>query len=167
MKTSRILGGIAAGMLSLALVACSGTTDADNEGSSNEVTQEATEEQSSFDLAVGETVESDSGLAVTVNSVDTSLVNYDGSPIVAVNVTYTNNGDETANYNPYDWKGETDQGAQEYTTYYSESSEELNSGSLAAGGTVTGNLYFEGGTVKVLYYGNVLDNEPTASWILS
>lgn len=163
MNTSRVLGGIAAGMLSLALVACGGTSNTDNGGT----TEETVEEKNTFDLAVGETVESEDGLAVTVNSVDTSLVNYDGSPIVAVNVTYTNNGDESADYNPYDWKGETDQGAQEYSTYYSEGSEELNSGSLAAGGTVTGNLYFQGGTVKALYYGNILEDEPTASWNLA
>lgn len=123
-------------------------------------------EQATTELAVGATVNLANGLTVTVDSVDTSLVNYDGSAVVGVHVTYVNNGDEGASYNTYDWKGEDADGAQEYSTYYSDATDDLGSGTLAAGGTKSGNLYFEAGTTKVLYFGSILSDEPTASWII-
>lgn len=119
------------------------------------------------DLAVGTSVDLENGLSVSVDAVQTDLSNYDGSTVVGVQVTYTNNGDESVDYNPYDWKGEDAQGAQEYNTYYSDSSNALNSGSLASGGTVTGTVYFEGDTVKALYFGSMAADEPTASWKLA
>lgn len=121
-------------------------------------------EQASTDLAVGTTVSLANGLTVTVDSVDTSLVNYDGSAIVGAHVTYVNNGDESASYNTYDWKGEDADGAQEYGTYFSDATDELGSGTLAAGGSKSGNVYFEGSATKILYFGSVLTDEPTASW---
>lgn len=124
------------------------------------------EAQPAVDLAPGDSVELESGLAVSVDSVETGLVNYDGSEVVAVRVTYANNGSEQASYNSYDWKGEDANGAQEYTAFYSEADDELGSGTLAAGGTKSGTIYFEGGTVKALYFGNVLSDEPSASWTI-
>lgn len=128
---------------------------------------DATDDGTYTDLAVGTTVELENGLSVTVESVETDLVNFDDSTVVGVYVTYENNGDEAATYNPYDWMGEDSQGAQEYSTYYSEATDELNSGNLAAGGTVSGWIYFESDTVKALYFGDALSDEPTASWTLS
>lgn len=116
------------------------------------------------DLKVGSTVELESGLSVTVDSVDASLVNYDGSPIVGVQVTYANGSDASADFNTYDWKGEDSQGARENVVYYSEADNELGSGSLAAGGTKTGMLYFKEGTVKALYFASILSDEESASW---
>ena len=116
---------------------------------------------------VGTTVELESGLTVTVDSVETGLANYDDSTVIGVQVTYVNNSDESASYNVFDWKGEDANGAQESYTYYASAENELSSGTLAAGGSVTGNIYFKDGTVKVLYYGTVLADEPAASWTLS
>lgn len=117
-------------------------------------------------LAVGETVTLDNGLSVTVNSVDTSLVNYDDSAIVGVTVTYVNNGSGNAPFNLLDWKGEDANGAQRMIAYYSESNNELGSGTLSAGGSVSGNIYFEGGTVRILYYNSMLNDQATAGWNL-
>ncbi len=136
--------------------------DAADEGSSDSETNQ----QASTDLAVGTTIELDDGLSVTVDSVEMGLVNYDGSEIVGIHVTYANNGDEGASYNIYDWKGEDASGAQEYSTYYSEATDELGSGTLAAGGTKSGTIYFEGDTIKALYFASMLDDTPTASWVL-
>ena len=127
---------------------------------------EPKEEVNTFDLTVGTKVDLDNGLSVSVDSIDTSLVNYDGSSITAVAVTYTNNGEESASYNMYDWKGQDANGAAETSTIFVDGPEPLNSGDLAAGGTVSGSLFFEAGTVKALYYGNVFDEDPTASWVL-
>lgn len=123
------------------------------------------EETNTHDLTVGTTIEVNGGLSVTVDSIETDLVNYDGSSIVGVQVTYVNNSSESQSYNSWDWKGETSTGSQEYTTYYSEG-EEMSSGTLAAGGSKTGFLYFEGDTVKILYFSSFLSDDPAASWLV-
>ena len=132
--------------------------------------QSATEQksaESTENLVVGTTVNLPDGLSVTVDSVEPGLTNFDGSAMTGVHVTYVNNGDDGASYNVYDWKGEDANGAQQSTGYYSEGSDELSSGTLAKGGTVSGNVYFEGDLARVLYFGNPLEKTATASWSLS
>ena len=111
-------------------------------------------EESTENLVVGTTVNLPDGLSVTVDSVEPGLTNFDGSAMTGVHVTYTNNGDDGASYNVYDWKGE-------------DANDELSSGTLAKGGTVSGNVYFEGDLARVLYFGNPLEKTATASWSLS
>lgn len=123
-------------------------------------------QQATTDLAPGTSVELESGLVVSVDSVEPGLTNFDGSSVVGVRVTYVNNGSEQASYNSYDWKGEDANGAQEYTTYYSDATDDLGSGTLAAGGTKSGTIYFEGSAVKALYFGNILSDAPSASWTI-
>ncbi|MBR3226751.1 MAG: DUF4190 and DUF4352 domain-containing protein [Atopobiaceae bacterium] len=117
-------------------------------------------------LAVGETVALDNGLSVTVNSVEPNIATYGDKKIVGVNVTYKNDGKDSQSFNPYDWKGEDANGAQRSTTFYMDAKDELNSGKLSAGGSVTGNIYFEDGTVKVLYYSNMFNDSAAAGWKL-
>ena len=124
-------------------------------------------EDSTENLAIGTTVNLPSGLSVTVDSVEPGLANYDGSTVTGIHVTYVNNGDEGASYNLYDWKGEDANGAQQSTTYYSDGSDELSSGTLAKGGTVSGNIYFKGDLACALYFGNMFEKTATASWTLS
>lgn len=125
------------------------------------------EEQSTTDLAVGTTVTTTAGLSVVVDSVQPGLTNFDGSTMTGIHVTYVNNGDEGADYNIYDWKGEDANGAQQNQGYYSEGSDELQSGTLAAGGSVAGNIYFDGDIKKALYFANMFDKSATASWVLA
>lgn len=113
-------------------------------------------------LAIGTAAELDDGLTVCVQSVETGLENYDGSAITGVTVSYTNNGSSEAPFNLFDWKAQDAQGAQRNTTYYSEATEELSSGTLAPGGTVTGKLYFDGDVSKVLYYSNMFYDSSVA-----
>lgn len=166
----------AASVMAFGVTACGGekatTTTPLSEGTQQEQPSEparddSKEQDSTEDLAVGTTVSLPSGLSVTVDAVETGLSNYDGSTVTGVHVTYVNNGDDGESYNVFDWKGEDVNGAQQSTTYYSEASDELNSGTLAKGGTVSGNLYFEGDIVKALYFGNILEKGATASWSLS
>ena len=77
------------------------------------------------------------------------------------------NSSPVPRYNPFDWKGENADGAQESYTYFDGAENELSAGTLAAGGTVTGNIYFEGDTVKAVYFASVIADEPAASWALS
>ena len=103
-----------------------------------------------------------------MDSVDTSLTKYDGSPITAVTVTYTNGGSKDASFNVYDWKAQDTQGAQRSQTFYSgDEVVGLGSGTLAPGGTVTGAVCFDGGITKALYYGSMFSDSATASWSLS
>ena len=122
----------------------------------------------SQDLALGTSITLADGLTVSVGSVDTSLTKYDGSPITAVTVTYTNGGSQEASFNVYDWKAQDTQGAQRSQTFYSgDDVVSLGSGTLAPGGTVTGAVCFDGGITKALYYASMLANSATASWNLS
>ena len=128
-------------------------------------TDTATQSQ---DLALGTSITLGNGLSVSVDSVDTSLAKYDGSPITAVTVTYTNGGSQEASFNVYDWKAQDTQGAQRSQTYYSGGDVvSLGSGTLAPGGTVTGAVCFDGGITKALYYASMFTNSATASWSLS
>lgn len=137
-------------------------SDAKDQSATEQKTEESTE-----NLVIGTTVNLPDGLSVTVDSVEPGLANFDGSAMTGVHVTYTNNGDDGASYNVYDWKGEDANGAQQSTGYYSEGSDELSSGTLAKGGTVSGNVYFKGDLARVLYFGNPLEKTATASWSLS
>lgn len=81
-----------------------------------------------------------------------------------MSVTYQNNGNSQASFNPYDWKAEDAQGAQRSQVFYTDGDNELHSGTLAAGGTVSGNLYFEGDVVKVLYENAFIGRGSDVSW---
>ena len=143
------------------------TQQAEQSGSEEQSATEQKAEESTENLVVGTTVNLPDGLSVTVDSVEPGLANYDGSAMTGIHVTYTNNGDDGASYNVFDWKGEDANGAQQSTGYYSEGSDELSSGTLAKGGTVSGNVYFKGDLARVLYFGNLLEKTATASWSLS
>lgn len=124
-----------------------------------------TSNQSFEDLALGTTVQLNNGMTVSVDAVQPGLANYNGSEITCVTVTYTNNGTSSESFNVYDWKGQDAQGAQRSTTYFADATNELLSGSLASGGTVTGNIYFEGALAKVVYEQLVSFSDETISWL--
>lgn len=128
--------------------------------------EEQAAEEDYSNLAVGNSIELGGGTKITVNSVQTGLVNFDDSLITCINVTYQNNGSKGASFNPYDWKGEDANGAQRSASYYSEGENELDSGTLSPGGSVSGNIYFDDGIVRVLYYSNMFNDSPTAGWRL-
>ena len=117
-------------------------------------------------LAVGQAVTYKSGLSVAVTGVTRGLANYDGNPITGITVTYTNTGSDTQSFNVFDWTGEDANGAQRNMAYYSEATNELNSGKLSPGGSVTGNVYFDGDIVRAIYTENVWDDDSIAAWIL-
>jgi len=65
-----------------------------------------------------------------------------GKEYVIVNVTIRNLGKDEVSYNPYDFKVQDANGAQESYTWASLS-DSLSSGTLAPGGKVTGSMPFE------------------------
>ena len=119
---------------------------------------------SSQTAAAGNSITLKNGLVLTVDGVVTGLQSYGGTPITQVSVTYQNNGNSQASFNPYDWKAEDAQGAQRSQAFYTDGDNELHSGTLAAGGTVSGNLYFEGDVVKVLYEIAFIGRGSDVSW---
>lgn len=119
---------------------------------------------SSQTAAAGNSITLKNGLVLTVDGVVTGLQSYGGTPITQVSVTYQNNGNSQASFNPYDWKAEDAQGAQRSQAFYADGENELHSGTLAAGGTVSGNLYFEGDVVKVLYENAFIGRGSDVSW---
>ena len=140
-------------------------TDMSDDADANASEAADAEEDTDFsNLAIGDGVILADDLVVSVDKVETGLANYDGSEVVAVTVTYTNNGSSTESYNTYDWKVEDKKGALRAMTIYINGENELGSGSLSAGGSVTGTIYFDAPVTKVHYYSSLINSESTAAW---
>ncbi len=76
-----------------------------------------------------------------------------GKEYVIVNVTIRNLGSDEVSYNPFDFKVQDANGAQESETFASLD-DSLNSGTLAAGGKVSGSMPFEvpiGDAAKLIF----------------
>lgn len=117
-------------------------------------------------LSVGQTVTYKNGLAVTVTGVTRGLTNYSGDTITGVTVSYTNNGSDTQSFGTYDWDGEDANGVQRSPTFIYDATDELSTGKLSPGGSVTGNVYFEGDIVRAIYTENIFLDDSVAAWIL-
>jgi hypothetical protein len=84
-----------------------------------------------------------------------------GKEYVIVNVSIRNLGTGEVSYNPYDFKVQDANGAQEGITYASLD-DSLNSGTLAPGGKVTGSMPFEvpvGDNAKLIYQSSFWSNQ--------
>ncbi len=134
-------------------------------------TSSDTSDASNSNMELGMNATSDKGLSVVVTSVEAGVPKYSGSSetATAITVTYQNNGSEQASFNMFDWKAEDSQGAQRSaTTVVGDSTHTaLDSGTLAAGGSVTGTIYFEGEISKVLYENAFWGKGSNVSWIVS
>lgn len=128
-------------------------TSTTSSGSSNSDTKdtaktEEKKEEIKDTYAIGEEVTLDKH-TLKVNSVqrtqgDKYIKAKDGKEYVIINVTITNSGTNTASYNPYDFKMQNSQGNITDCDFTdSNSGDRLDSGELAAGGTVTGTIAFE------------------------
>lgn len=124
----------------------------------------------SANLAVGTTASLDNGLSVTVSEVAPGLVNYDGSSVTAVRVTYANNGSAQVPFNLYDWKAQDANGVISDPAIFGGTdagAEQLSSGQLAPGGSVSGTVYFDGTLTQVQYFTNMFNGAPTATWAVA
>lgn len=141
-------------------VATSGATSDGNDDQGEE------KEHKTQQLTVGQTVTLENGLKVTVNSVDPNFTAPYNDPAVKVDVTYENTGKEKASYNSYDWRGTDANGAEKTATISTvDNVKMLESGDLKPGGTVSGTVFFEQGTVMVGYYPSFFNTEtPAAEW---
>ena len=129
--------------------------------------EDAEEEADYSSMSIGQSVELKSGLNLTVNSVEPFVGKYNSDdPTVCVNVTYVNNGDSNESFNTFDWKVVDASGVESSQTFVLDGEDELKSGQLQPGGTVSGNVYFEGSPVKVLYYSNMFNSEASIGWVV-
>lgn len=87
---------------------------------------------------------------LTVNSVQRNFVEdgtysykpEDGKEFIVVNVMIENRTAKTTSFNPFDFGVENSTGVRTNTSYVGKVSDELHSGDLSAGGSVTGNMAF-------------------------
>jgi hypothetical protein len=101
-----------------------------------------------------------------VNSVRRSgAFNYNtpksGKEYVIVNVTIKNQGKDEVSYNPYDFKVQDANGAQENQAF-AVLDDSLSSGTLALGGKVTGSIPFEvpiGDQAKLIFQPSFWSNQ--------
>ena len=119
------------------------------------------------DLVVGASATLSNGLVVTVESIETGGNRSDGTPVTAVRVTYANEGDEDVSFNMFDWKAQSPEGVQAGPTMLIDGEDPLNSGTLVAGGTVSGTVFFDGELVNVAYFASPLASKATATWIVA
>lgn len=115
------------------------TTSSSEDKKAEEKTEFAVNEAASF-----------SNKSITVTEVQR---NYDtgnqfaqpesGKEFVIVTVDITNDSDSTLDYNTFEFKMQDSNGVQQNEAFTAISEGKLNSGSLAAGGKVTGKLAYE------------------------
>lgn len=125
-----------------------------------------TAKEQSSEAKVGETIKMDNGLELTVTSIEEGLKNYDGSPACKISVKYSNTSNKEVSYANYDWKVESTQGSQTSFTLFTGtngSNNQLSSGKLAAGGTISGDLYFKDDIKKIMYTSSLISNTQ-ATW---
>lgn len=129
------------------------------------ITKQVPQNQAESDssLAIGTIFACENGLSVVVDGVE-YLTDKDNNEITCIHVTYTNDGNDSINYNLYDWEGKDANGESKDFAIYLDQVDALQSGTLAAGGTISGNIYFAGTITKALYYADFLDKTPVASW---
>lgn len=133
----------------------------ENSNSVSETTQKT-------EYRIGDVVELN-GASVVVNRVEKSSGDSwnapkNGHEYVIVEVTIKNTGSSTISYNPFDFKMQNSQGnITDQTWFSSDRNNDLSSGELAPGGSVTGTIPFEepiGDKGLVLIYeGNIWDSK--------
>lgn len=118
-------------------------------------------------MPLGQTVTLEDGLSITANSVGIITKSYSDEQLACVNVTYVNNGSSNASFSTFDWKSENANGVQTSASYYSSDNEQLESGQLVPGGTITANVYFSADATRILYFSNIFQSESQIGWVIA
>lgn len=119
-------------------------------------------------MPIGQSVTLENGLTISVNSVSVESRQYGSGSITRINVSYTNNGSSNADFNMFDWKAEDQSGAIRMITAYGGGGSDLSSGDLTPGGSVTGDIFYDGNDIsKIYYYSNALIQQSSEiCWIV-
>jgi len=121
-------------------VSSSGT--AEDTGSTEAAVEEKTEYQ------IGETITVDDAVMTVVSGEQFPAPNEyntpeDGKVFYIVNITIENGGTEAIDYNEYNYKIEDANGVQTSSAFVVDVPNQMNSGSLAPGGSLNSNIVFE------------------------
>lgn len=136
-----------------------------NAGSTVATTSDSNKNEDTSKLAVGEAVTLKNGLQV---SVDSKIEETDqvGDEYLLVTVSYKNTGSKSVDYNSFDWKQTSSSGNTVSPEFALLDEETLDSGTLQPGGTVSGIVPIKTDAASISYYGNIFDDEATATWLL-
>ncbi len=137
------------------------TTQKADAGDSKKTEQKADNSK----LAIGKAVTLDNGLQVSVDS-KTEKTDQAGNKYLLVTVSYKNTGSEPVDYASYDWKQTSSSGNMEDPEIAILDKEPLSNGTLKAGGTVSGIVPIKTDAASISYFGNLLDKEAAATWVL-
>lgn len=136
----------------LVVIVAAGMDGSGSSDSSNKAASSSSSSATPLDKVykVGQTA-SYKGYKIKVNSVSYSSGNeYEqpdsGKQYVIVNVTITNDTDESQDYNPYDFKLNADGNNTDLDEIYTDVDNTLNAGSLDKGASVTGNMVGQAST---------------------
>lgn len=142
------------------------SSNTENASKSSSASPSSSSNPNYSDLPIGTPAEYQSGLFVCVDAIKEGIVNSSGTRLTEVTVTYTNGGSSQEAFNSYDWRGEDAKGVQRTDSYFSEATNELKSGTLAPGGSITGNIYFEGELKRIVFESSFLNRRESASWLV-
>lgn len=137
-----------------------------NNASDNGKEKEAPAKDESTEFALGETYTTKDGLEITINNTQPATDVF-GDTYLGAEVTYVNNSDKEKDFNPFDWSVQTPAGVvSDYAINGFD--DQLDSGKLTPGGTVTGSLYFEGadpGEYRLIWKPTFSFSSDTATWV--
>lgn len=127
--------------------------------------KKADQKADNSNLAIGKSVTLDNGLQISVDS-KVEKTDQAGDKYLLVTVTYKNTGSDPVDYNEFEWKQTSASGNMEDPEIPILDEEPLNTGTLKAGGTVTGIIPVKPDAASLSYFGNIMDKEATATWLL-
>lgn len=146
-KVLSIIGVVLAFIIIASVAGGGSKTPTDSTSSTNSTNSSNTEEKTDFKIA--ETANIDDR-KLTVNSIERNystgneyLKPEAGKEFVVVTITIENNGKDSINFNTFDFKMQDSNGVQLTEDFSAVSDGKLNSGSLAAGGKVTGKIAYQ------------------------
>lgn len=152
----------------LGMSACSSDEEPSTEGG------EVKQEEQKSEYALNETAEIE-GVKYTLTAVErNSGFSYNtpesGKEYVIVTVSIENGSEDKVDYNPYNFKMLNSQGQEIDNAFVVDLDNQLDSGELTPGGSITGRMCFEepaGDTgLKLNYYDNIFNEEPSCSFVL-
>lgn len=140
----------------------------DSQGSGSGETQtgnETAQVEEGTDLALGQAFTTRDGMDIVVNNF--GVISGPLGQNACADVTYTNNGDEQTSFQGYwDWKVQNPAGVITDPTFTGDNN--LSSGELAPGGTVSGSVCFdsvEPGEYRLVFEPTLSFSRDTATWV--
>lgn len=153
-------------LLFFVIGALSGNSDDIDTVKKNKTAKSKSEDKLDKEHKIGDKV-SYKGYEITVNSIEFPKPGEydsidDGKKYAEVNITINNKTGETQSYNPYDFQISEDGARHDFDAFRSESKDELHSGDLDDGATVSGNMLAEvkeGSKLQLVYKASIWNDK--------